>query len=242
MTLLESLKNKFQIRFKNRDIAAKILAGALEDYLKKLKIDKNNDTILILGIPRGGVIVGDIVASKLPYYCDFDIVIPRKLTAPNNHEIAIGAIMEDGNAFLNDDIITDLEVDREYLEKEKTRQLEEIKRRTISYRGLKKPIKLQDQIVILVDDGAATGATIIAAARWIKRQGPKKVIMALPVTSKDTVELLKQECDHVVTGTTPSSVIFKTVGQYYQEFCQVEDNQVIQVIRKWEVQKVRNEK
>ena len=69
MTLLESLKNKFQIRFKNRDIASKILAGALEDYLKKLKIDKNNDTILILGIPRGGLIVGDIVASKLPYYC-----------------------------------------------------------------------------------------------------------------------------------------------------------------------------
>lgn len=232
MTLLESLKNKFQLRFKNREFASKILAGALEDSLKKIMIDKSNDTILILGIPRGGVIVGDIVVSKLPYNCDFDIVIPRKLTAPNNQEIAIGAIMEDGSTFLNNDLITDLEVDKEYFEQEKMRQLEEVNRRNTIYRGLNEPVKVQDRIVVLVDDGAATGATIIAAARWIKKHGPKKLIIALPVTSKDTVEMLKQECDLVVTGTTPSSSSFKTVAQYYQEFKPVEDEQVIEVIKK----------
>jgi predicted phosphoribosyltransferase len=92
--LFDSLKNRFQLRFKNREFGAKILAGALEDSLKKLKIDKKKDSLLILGIPRGGVVVADIVASKIPYNCEFNIVIPRKLTAPHNQEIAIGAIIE----------------------------------------------------------------------------------------------------------------------------------------------------
>ena len=98
--MFDSLKNKFQLRFKNRVFAAKILAGALEDSLGKMKIDKKKDTLLILGIPRGGVIMADIIASKLPYNCNFDIIIPRKLTAPHNKEIAIGAIMEDGYLIL----------------------------------------------------------------------------------------------------------------------------------------------
>ena len=93
--MFESLKNKFQLRFKNRVFAAKILAGALEDSLKKLKIDKRNDSLLMLGIPRGGVIVADIIASKISYKYEFDIVIPRKLTASHNREIAIGATMEE---------------------------------------------------------------------------------------------------------------------------------------------------
>jgi len=127
--LFDSLKNKFQLRFKNRVFAAKILAGALEDSLKKMKIDKATDSLLILGIPRGDVIIADVVASKLPFNCEFDIVIPRKLTSPHNQEIAIGAIIEDGTLFLNDELINELEIDKEYIEKEKKRQLEEIKRR-----------------------------------------------------------------------------------------------------------------
>ena len=132
--MFDSLKNKFQLRFKNREFAAKILAGALEDSLRKLKINKNDDSLLILGIPRGGVIVADIIASKLPYKSEFDIVIPRKLTAPHNAEIAIGATMEDGIPYrLNDELINDLEIDKKYIEKEKTRQLEEINRRKSLY-------------------------------------------------------------------------------------------------------------
>jgi putative phosphoribosyl transferase len=231
-TLLDLLKNKFQLRFKNRIFVAKILAGALEDTLKKMKIDKKKDLMLILGIPRGGVIVADVVATQPSDNCEFDIVIPRKLTAPHNQEIAIGAVMEDGMLFLNYEITTELEINKEYIEKEKARQLEEIKRRKSLYcRSLKKVYDIQDKIVILVDDGAATGATLIAAARWIRKQKPKKLVIAIPVTSKDTVMMLKMECDVVVTGATPSSSVFKTVGQYYQEFKPVEDKQVIEVCR-----------
>jgi predicted phosphoribosyltransferase len=231
--LLESLKNKFQLRFKNRVFAAKILAGALEDALKKMKIDKKKDSLLLLSIPRGGVIVGDIVATKLSYNYEFDIVIPRKLTAPHNQEIAIGAIMEDGTLFLNYEITTELEIDKEYIEKEKAKQLEEIKRRKSVYcNSQEKVYDMQNKIVILIDDGAATGATLIAAARWIRKQKPKKLVIAIPVTSKDTVKMLKLECDFVVTGTTPSSSVFKTVGQYYQEFNPVEDKEVIEVCKR----------
>lgn len=231
--MFDSLKNKFQLRFKDRELAAKILAGALEDSLKKLKLDKKNDILLVLGIPRGGVVIADTVMSKIPYQCEFDIVIPRKLTAPHNQEISIGAIIEqngEGTTFLNDELIKDLDVNTEYIEKEKIRQLEEIKRRKSLYRNSKdKVYDIKDKNVILVDDGAATGATIIVAARWIKKQNPKKLVIAIPVTSKDIFEILEKECDMVVTGTTPSTSTFKTVGQYYQEFKPVEDQVVIEI-------------
>jgi putative phosphoribosyl transferase len=101
------------------------------------------------------------------------------------------------------------------------------------YRSIEnKDYNIQGRIVILVDDGAATGATVIAAARWIKLKNPQKLIIAIPVTSKDTVELLKRGCDLVVTGTTPSVSTFKSVGQYYQEFKPVEDEQVVEICKK----------
>jgi predicted phosphoribosyltransferase len=213
--------------------AAKILAGALEDSLRKMKLDKKKDSLVLLGIPRGGVIVADVIASKLSYNYELDIVIPRKLTAPHNQEIAIGAIMEDETIFLNDEIISELEIDSEYIEKEKIRQLEEIKRRKSLYHTPKAKVQdIQNKVVILVDDGAATGATVIAAARWVKRQNPDKLIIAIPVTSKDTLEILKEESDMVVTATTPSATNFKTIGQYFQEFKAVEDKEVIGVITK----------
>jgi putative phosphoribosyl transferase len=231
--MLDSLKNKFQLRFKNRIFAAKILAGALEDSLKKMKINKATGSLLLLSIPRGGVIIADVVASKLPFNCEFDIVIPRKLTAPHNQEMAIGAVMEDGTLFLNDELINELEIDKEYIEKEKIRQLEEIKRRKVIYLNSKEILyNIQNKIVILIDDGAATGATLIAAARWIKKQKPTKLLIAIPVTSKDIAEILKEESDMVVTATIPSAINFKTVGQYFQEFKPVEDNEVIEVITK----------
>jgi putative phosphoribosyl transferase len=122
----------------------------------------------------------------------------------------------------------------EYIEKEKIRQLEEIKRRKVIYLNSKEIIyNIQNKIVILIDDGAATGATLIAAARWIKKQNSSKLIIAIPVTSKDIAEILKEESDMVVTAMTPSATNFKTVGQYFQEFKPVEDKEVIEVITKY---------
>ncbi len=237
--VFDSLKNKFQLRFKNRVFAASILAGALEDSLKKLRVDKKNEQLLVLGIPRGGVVVADIVASKLHYKCEFDIIIPRKLTALGNQEIAIGAIMMDMEentetiVYLNDELIRGLDIREGHVEREKARQMEEIKRRQSLYRSIEsKECYIQDRTVILIDDGAATGATVIAAARWVNTKNPKKLIIAIPVTSKDTAESLKKECKLVVTGTTPSVSTFKTVGQYYQEFRPVDDEQVIEICDK----------
>jgi predicted phosphoribosyltransferase len=214
----------------------------LEESLRKIRVDKKMDTMLVLGIPRGGVVVADILASKLTsssYKCDFDVIIPRKLTAPGNQEIAIGAIMADDQnggssvVYFNNELINDLEIGLDHLKKEKTRQLEEIKRRRVLYRNIEnKNYDLHDRIVILVDDGAATGATIIAAARWINTKNPKKLVIAIPVSSKDTAEFLKGESDLIVTGTTPSESTFKSVAQYYLDFRPVADGQVIEICRK----------
>ncbi len=179
--------------------------------------------------------VADVVASKLPYNCDFDIVIPRKLTAPGNQEIAVGAIMEDGTCYTNEDLVKELEIGTDYLEKEKSRQMEEIRRRTSLYRKFKKDYSIAGRIVILVDDGAATGATLIAAARWAKTQNPSKLVIAIPVTPKDTMELLKGECDMVVTGTTTSGSTFKSVGQFYREFKPVDDEEVVEICKRREL-------
>jgi putative phosphoribosyl transferase len=236
--IFDSLKNKFQLKFKNREFAASILAGALEDSLRKVKVDRKQDNLIVLGIPRGGVVVADIVTSKLKSSypsTEFDIIIPRKIGAPGNQEIAIGAIMDDSTTFLNDELIKELEISQEYIEKEKTRQIQEIKRRQSLYHNLKKEYDLEDKIVILIDDGAATGATLIAAARWIKKNKDKsrKLIIAIPVSSKDIVDELKKECDMVVTGTTARSVsTFKSVGQYYQEFKQIDDEKIIEICKK----------
>jgi putative phosphoribosyl transferase len=236
----DSLKDKIQLRFKNREFAASILTGALEDSFKKLKIDKKRDTLLILGIPRGGIVVADIVVSKLEsssFICEFDMIIPRKLGAPGNQEIAIGAVMEDGTSHLNEDLITELDISQEYIENEKTRQLQEIKRRKTLYRNSnynKEEYDIDNKIVIIVDDGAATGATLIAATRWIRnRRHQKKLIIAVPVATKHTVEILKKECDVVITGTTASSIAtFKSVAQFYQDFKPVDDENVIEVCKR----------
>jgi putative phosphoribosyl transferase len=238
--IFEAISKKFQFKFKDRVTAANILGESLKDRIKK---EGEQEAAVVLGIPRGGVITADIVAKKLST-TNFDIIIPRKLTDPDNKEQAIGAVMEDGTTYLDQQLINDLQVSSEYLEKEKSEQIEEIKRRTALY--CKKTSKmdyysslLNDRIVILVDDGAATGATIIAATRWIKEQQqqkqkirPKRLIIAVPVAPKDTVNLLKRECgaEEVEVISSPSS-IFHSVGQYYQSFEPIADQQVIKIMQ-----------
>jgi putative phosphoribosyl transferase len=247
--LFDSIKKKFQFKFKDRTNAANILAAALEDFLEKEERgregERKNILIVVLGIPRGGVIIADIVAKKLKA-SDFDIVLPRKLRIPHNEEAAFGAIMEDGTVYLDDRLVKDLDISAEYIEKEKNLQLQEIERRKSLYRNTSKQQerqlenKIDDDktiVVILTDDGAASGATVIAAARSIRKKNSinnaKELIIALPVAPKETVELLRKEAavDHVEVVTAPS--FFNSVGQFYQNFQPVSDEQVVEIMRKW---------
>lgn len=187
---------------------------------------------MTLGIPRGGVIVGDRVANKLS--SEFDIIIPRKLRAPYNEEVAIGAVMEDGYVYLNLEIVRELGISQDYIEKEKSIQINEIRRRTVIYRNRADTIatRIRDKnIIVLVDDGVATGATVIAAARWIKTVNPYRLIIGVPVAPRDSINLLKKEANHIEVITSPSSSKFKSVGQYYQDFEPITDEQVIWIMK-----------
>lgn len=223
--IVKLLTGKIQFRFKDRVSAAKILAESLKDVVRK-----DDGDIVVLGIPRGGVVIANIIAKKLSARY-FDIIIPRKLTDPDNKEHAIGAVMEDGTTYIDQDLVQLLGINQEYLEKEKKYQIEEIRRRSSLYRNLPQQYDFQDKTVILVDDGAATGATVIVAARSIRNQvkKPKSLIIALPVTSKETATLLERESDRLEVVLKPSTG-FRSVGQYYQDFTQVTDDQVIQII------------
>jgi len=232
--VFDSILNKFHIRFKDRTWAANLLAQALKDIIKNVRKDEDeNNRPVVLGIPRGGVIIADVISKKLD--ANLNIVIPRKLTAPHNEELAIGAVMEDGTTYLNESVIQTLEISNEYIEKEIARQIEEIRRRTALYRkpGLDYKIISESSVVILADDGAATGATPIAAARWIRKNYiPKCLILAVPIATKDTVQLLEKEADIVEVITSPPLSQFKSVGQYYQDFNPVTDEQVMDIMHK----------
>jgi putative phosphoribosyl transferase len=225
--MFKVLTRKFQFKYKNRVTAANILGQTLKNTIKE-----DIPGVIVLGIPRGGVVTADIVAKKISAP-EFDIVVPRKLTDPDNKEQAIGAIMADGTTYIDEQLMLELKVSSEYLKQEKIHQIEEIKRRTLLFVGnhTTRKYNFENKTVILVDDGAATGATLIVAARSIRKKFRlNRLIIALPIAPKNTVKLLKQECDLVKVIISPSSN-FRTVEQYYQDFSQVMDEQVIQIMR-----------
>lgn len=238
--MFESILNKIHLRFKNREWAANVLAESIKDLLKKEKINSSNNDLLILGIPRGGVVTADVIAQKLN--ATFDILIPRKISAPHNRELAVGSVMEDGTTYLNDKLITMLNISMDYIDRAKSEQIDEIKRRYSLYQKNNNTktnsSHIQDTIdkskaVILVDDGAATGATLIAAARWIKNNHPSiPLIIGIPIAPNEIVSLLKNEADHVEVIISPPTSSFKSVGQYYQSFEQITDEQVIEITRR----------
>jgi putative phosphoribosyl transferase len=225
------LKRSFHIKFKNRTSAGEILAGILTDFFKK---EGKKAPITVLAIPRGGVIIGDVIASKFNQ-SEFDIVIPRKLGAPNNPELAIGAVMQDRTAYLNERLIRTLQVSTEYTEGEINRQVQEIQRRISLYRPAAKPYNITGRSVVIADDGIATGATVMVVARWIKKYNPASVLIAVPVAPEDTVAELSRDGNRVQVITTPFS--FGSVGQFYENFNQVTDEEVKEVARKWRLLK-----
>jgi putative phosphoribosyl transferase len=172
--IFSRIMDRFQLKFKDREAAGNILGESLKNSINR----EERKNTLVLGIPRGGVITGWTIANKLS--CDFGMIIPRKLHAPNNQELAIGGLMEDGTTYLNETLVKELDISPEYIKKEKLDQLEEIRRRTQLYSGNTfnwNQNDLSAKTVILADDGAATGATIIVAARYIRtNKNPERLI------------------------------------------------------------------
>jgi putative phosphoribosyl transferase len=219
--------NRLHLKIKNREAAANILAEALKDVLTESERRSNS---IVLGIPRGGVLMGYMIYQKL-CSASFDIVIPRRISSPFNKELGIGAIMEDGTTFLNQDLIYALRISRDYIEKEKEVQKNEIIRRRGLY-PIRERTQIMNRTVILVDDGAATGATVSVALKWIREQNPGKIIVALSVAPKETIKLLKQKAEHVEAIIAPKASNFRCVEQYYRSFDPVSDNEVIQIMEK----------
>ena len=230
--MFETISRKFELKFKDRTAAGNVLAEILKETLKK-----EEQHILVLGVPRGGVLTADSVARKLSKKAfksvDFDSILPRKLTDRDNKEQGIGGVMEDGTTYLDKELISSLQITPEYLEQEKAEQIEQIRRRKMLYsiyRSINQYGHIQKKTVILVDDGAATGSTLIAAARWLRmKHTPKRMVIAVPVAPRHTVKLLEHESDQVLVVISPSS--FRSVEQFYHDFGQVPDDRVMQILR-----------
>lgn len=220
--------------FQNREEAAEQLALKLKDWLQSQFRQTSRESILVLAIPRGGVIVGDIVASNLG--CRLDIIVSRKVGAPWNPELAIGAVMPDGTYYSNEKVMANFQdISREYIDDNISLQKKEIDRRLLEFRGKMDSTLEQNenQIVVLVDDGIATGSTMIAAARWLKeKQKYKHFLIAVPVAprSQDTMIELERAADKLIILYSPD--IFHAVGQFYTDFSQISDADVKKIMQK----------
>jgi predicted phosphoribosyltransferase len=190
--------------FLDRVEAGKRLAVAL-----KATVDKG---AIVLAIPRGGVVVGHIVARALGV--PLDIIIPRKIGAPSNPELAIGAMTEDGTTILDERLIQQLDISKHYIKEESEKQKLEIERRLKLYRGDAPYPILKNREVVIVDDGIATGSTMKAALSSVRRRGAKKIIIAVPVGPESTIKELTDEADNVVCLFTPEP--FYAIGQFYK--------------------------
>ena len=195
----------------------------LARMLKKYKGQKD---ILVLALPRGGVVTGFEIAKSLE--APMDVLIVRKIGFPGQPELAVGAVSETGTVALNESIISMYGVSRDYVQKETSRQKEEITRRVQLYRGGKKVSGLEGKTIILVDDGVATGATVKAAIMTLKKEKIKRLVLALPVAPPDTVDELRGMVDELLCIETPEA--FYAVGAHYDDFTQVSDEEVVEML------------
>jgi putative phosphoribosyl transferase len=181
--------------------------------------------VVVLAIPRGGVIVGEVVARSLG--APLDVVIPRKIGAPGNPELGIGAIAP-GVRVLDDRMIGALQVSPAYLEREIASQEREIERRQIAYRAGRPPIDVRGKVAVVVDDGIATGGTAAAALRWARASGAATVVLAVPVAPAASVARLRPDADEIVVLATPEP--FLAVGEWYRRFDQTSDGEVVEAL------------
>jgi len=204
--------------FHDRNEAALMLADKLQDYRGKHP--------LVLAIPRGAVSMAKIIADKLDGV--FDVVLVRKLRAPGNPEFAIGSVDESGWTYIADHAAS-AGADHEYIAAEKQRQMAVIRQRRAQYTPVGQPIDPAGHIVIVIDDGLATGATMISALHGLRNRKPARLICAVPVAPAETLRKIQALADEVVCLSVPYN--FRAVGQFYADFPQVEDDEVISVLR-----------
>jgi predicted phosphoribosyltransferase len=197
--------------FVDRTDAGERLAAVLED--------RGVDADVVLAIPRGGLPVGRAVADALD--APLDVVAARKIGAPGNPELAVGAVAADGTVWLNDEYIADLGVGDDYVDGAIDRERAAAREKVERYRGDRPPLDLRGKRVVVVDDGVATGATTIACLRQVRDAGAARVVLAVPVGPPDTLERLSGEADDVICVETPPQ--FGAVGQFYESFAQVSD-------------------
>jgi len=205
--------------FADRVDAGRRLAKALQDYKGK--------NAIVLAIPRGGVVVGFEVANALNI--PLDVIIPRKIGAPGNPELAIGSVMEDGTIIMNEELIGFLQVSEDYIKEESESQRIEIERRLKFYRGAAPYPDLKNRVIIMVDDGIATGSTMKAALASVRKRGAKAVVIAVPVGPPSTVEELEKEADQFICLQSPES--FMAIGQFYENFTQTSDEEVVKLLK-----------
>lgn len=183
---------------------------------------------LILALPRGGVPVAFEISQALA--ADLDIFLVRKLGVPGQEELAMGAIASGGVRVLNDALIKQLSISPKAVDDATARERQEIERRELLYRAGLPKLPIKDRTIVLVDDGLATGASMLAAARAVRIQQPKRVIVAVPVASQDACEEFRQHVDEVVCAETPEP--FYAVGVWYEDFSQTTDAEVRELIER----------
>jgi putative phosphoribosyl transferase len=213
-------KKDFKLRIlKNRSEAGIKLADKIMDMV-------NEKDVIILAVPRGGVIIGEEIAKKLR--CSLDVIISKKITPPSSPEYAIGAITHDGTIYQSQN--WDRFSQEPNFQKEINKKKSEVIRRIEEYRG-SADYEFGDKTVILVDDGIATGATIFVLLQWLTKCKVNKIILAVPVIPADTYEKMKPLVEDIVTLEIPTE--FYAVGEFYDEFDQVSDEQVMKVLKKF---------
>jgi len=218
--------------FKNRKDAGRRLAARLLKY--------KDEQPIVLALPRGGVPVAYEVAMALN--APLDVVVVRKLGAPGQPELGIGAVVDGDHpqSVLNEEVLRFLDVSDDYLNREVALELQEVRRRQEIYRGGRSPERVEGRTAIVIDDGIATGGSVRAALRGVRSRAPKRVILAIPVAPPETVESLQPEADELVCLRMP--VFFHAVGQFYEDFRQTTDEEVVELLEAARQQMASTEK
>lgn len=201
--------------FRDRTDAGRELAKNLSGYA-------DNTDVIVLALPRGGIPVGFQVAKRLNV--PLDVFLVRKLGVPGHEELAMGAIASGGTRVMNENVLSMLRISDDELDEITAREQQELERRERAYRGDRPEIELADRIVILVDDGLATGASMRAAVSAIRARNPARIVVAVPVAAPETCREFENEVDEVVCATTPEP--FYAVGAWYEDFSQTTDEEV----------------